>query len=238
MKTFKQFLSEDESLSVIELIRRDCQPFLADRGTTNLFRGFNPRSKTVKEVHTDLYIGTPRADRQPTDSPMWLHNALDDMFMRESGKRFRSNGLFCTPLASTANNYAVGGKALGAIFPIGKFDYAWSKAINDAYQVFDSDFDFDQGSLLYSMFLKHIQKNYKKEFKSMSNQSSNLVYNFMNSVESVTLDQFITGFLKQHGAELYEINTRLAQADKWDNEIMIVCDKFYALTDLTILSKI
>jgi len=118
-------------------LKKDCQPFLA--ATNNfkleLFRGINDfKGLPLLSKHK-----CPR-NRSPVDSSRVIHKITDDWFKKNTGIGFRSNAIFSTGRASIASDYG----DLFMLFPIGNFDFCYSKKIKDWYQwCEDADYNDD-----------------------------------------------------------------------------------------------
>lgn len=145
--SFKHFLTEnsDEKMMPIaikaaETIFAKCQPFIKTSGvwfdsdgySSNnkrgcLYRGIRNR---VSGPTTQLLSShAANLQRKPVDMPPVFHTMLDDYLNEHFGFRYRSGGLFCSPVragtASYGNPYIV--------FPIGKYEYVYSEKIRDAF---------------------------------------------------------------------------------------------------------
>jgi len=72
---------------------------------------------------------TIRSDRDPKDTPSWLHRKLDKMFNKKFGIKARSNSLFCTGSAGQAQGYG----DIFVIFPKGPYKIIWSDEVPDLF---------------------------------------------------------------------------------------------------------
>lgn len=106
---------------IIELIKADCKPYLKQRGGGLLYRGM--------DSFADMLKIKPRKLRKPKDMPLYAHKALDYFFNKKFGWKVRSQGVFCSARYNQAIIYGHG----YSIWPIGKFDFVWSKDIKDLY---------------------------------------------------------------------------------------------------------
>ncbi len=111
---------EDFVLSV----KRDCKPWLnavskCERKT--LVRGYHPKN--------DIELITTRKDRRPRDTDKPLHKSVNKEFKKTFGWKVRSEGVF------TFGGKIVGGYGIssGIVFPVGKFEFVWSKEIEDFF---------------------------------------------------------------------------------------------------------
>jgi hypothetical protein len=148
-----------------KIICRDCSKWLRESGGTLFYRGVNldkfsrdpssfKRTPIVKLTSGELgYLGdemmvrvsVPR-NRKPSDSPQWLHDVMDENLVKNTGIPFRSRSIFAVGNYTVASDYG----APYAIFPIGDFDYAWSKVMDDpAYTFYLSVLESGFGNILY-----------------------------------------------------------------------------------------
>ena len=139
MLTFKNFLGEQDMSNITATeaankIWNDCKFYLDEVGFNPndpseacLYRGISSASLPM---FSKIYA---RTDRQPLNTKKAIHDVLDNYFLDNFGFRFRSAGTFTVGNRLTAAHYG----SIHAIFPIGKFKYAWSGTISDAYVEFE-----------------------------------------------------------------------------------------------------
>jgi len=146
-QTFKNFVrDENEKLDVItDILVRDCKKWLTETNCFPVYRGmfYSSDKSSIEQLlpHSQVIDHKPGVDiseslfkfkvnkqRKPTDSPPWLHDALDKNLEAETGIAFRSKSVFVTPSVDIANNYGMA----YITFPIGDYDYAWSTTLLDA----------------------------------------------------------------------------------------------------------
>lgn len=130
-----QLLTEqaDRQQEVVELMYaiRQAKPFFdqtADDPAAWLYRGIN-RSETPTTLSGVI---SPRADRQPLDTPLQIHTMLDNRLYQDFGIKYRSNSMFVTGDRAFAGDYG----ALCIVLPLGPFKYAYGKNVRDAYGEF------------------------------------------------------------------------------------------------------
>jgi hypothetical protein len=214
MKTFKQFLLEDnlptDAAEIAALIKRDCASFLSkskfrsSNQSTWLWRGTNDFVKNAFNMHT------VRESRMPTDISRNLHYAIDNALKNLTGYNFRSGQIiFASGDANQAATYARD-KYPSIIFPIGDFDFCWSKDVKDAYDFFDNRGEpFGESEIRRALGLNpnrggdHLDR---KEWAEL-------------------VSKFIEG-----GYSNYVFNKDLDTAIKSNVEIMIKCKSYYSLT--------
>lgn len=118
IELFEDTITED---NIIELIKRDCKPWLG-KAKELVYRGMQKKVDAPFKQEV-------RADRQPRNTDGELHKAMDDWFNDNFGFRARSAAVFVTGDFDDAKSY---GQAY-AIFPIGDFKFVWSPNVGDLY---------------------------------------------------------------------------------------------------------
>lgn len=151
--------SNNKEGNIINLIRRDCKPFLKEFKDFPIFRGI--------ESSEDFIIKTPRIDRKPTDMPLWFHNVVDKAFNDIFGWKARSEGVFCSNDIEQATQY---GSNVYYFFPVGDYRYVYSDTIKDLY-VYASKHDY----------IADGWHEYKYEHKAVTDSDKEKLYNFIKS---------------------------------------------------------
>ena len=109
---------------MVTLIKKNCKPFLR-ASKRFIFRGIYS-----DEVKSDGYQErTSRKDRNPRNTQIHVHAAWDQYFFEKFGWKPRSEGVFATGSYETADDYGNG----AIFFPIGRFEYIFSKKVVDIY---------------------------------------------------------------------------------------------------------
>ncbi|MFW6129856.1 MAG: hypothetical protein ACOC56_01655 [Atribacterota bacterium] len=175
----KKFLNEDgnikllgddkekRSLEIIDIIRRNCAPFLKKVGELDnfLYRG----SDRIQVM--DIAKTYARYNRSPKDMPHELHHILDDEFKKKFGWSARSEGVFAVPSCDTARLYGTE----YIFFPIGKFKYLWSKKIQDLFSYIADEINLYGQAQFYENLIdkiKNIVSSYtNKDIKKLLNDS-------------------------------------------------------------------
>lgn len=146
---YENYLIEDEKglAHFIPKIQAECKPFLKDiRGAAGtLFRN------DTKNRNKPIWKKVTRMDRQPLDTPVELHNVLDDWFLKKFGWRARSQALFCWPLKFISSN--VQGNWL--VFPAGNYKFIWSDKIDDLWADINNVYNTD-----VEIFIKDFESVY------------------------------------------------------------------------------
>jgi len=126
----QKFLNEDIVKERIELIEKNCQPFLKDlKKLNNKNLLYSGRPVTINFTKKKV-----RKNRKPKDTPEKLHWLMDDWFFKKFGVRSRSNSIFCTFEDDEAEDYG----EIHVIFPISKYKAVSSDAILDLYTFFEA----------------------------------------------------------------------------------------------------
>lgn len=121
-------LNENLSLEeAVKIFHDECKPFQKEIGFNNRF-DFDLLYRGMKNK-PNFFIGNIRPDRRPTDTPVSIHEFIDNWFYKKFGVRFRSNAMFATKNSFSAATYG----ASYIVFPIGEFKYCYSNDIEDVY---------------------------------------------------------------------------------------------------------
>lgn len=129
--SFKEFLKEisnDELVSMgideaIEVIKRDCQPFLKAVDGEPLFRG------SKRPQHALITKIIPRKDRRAKDNSQSFNDDVDAGAVGIIGFNPRSEAVFSTSSQSDASSYGT----VYLVFPIGDFKGAYIDGVTDLY---------------------------------------------------------------------------------------------------------
>jgi len=128
----QQYLNEDIVKERIELIEKNCQPFLKDLKKLNnrnlLYSG--------RPVTIDFTKKKVRKNRKPKNTPEKLHQLIDDWFYDKFSIRSRSNVIFCIFHYYEAALYG----EPHVIFPIGKYKAVSSPIVLDLTQFIEDTF--------------------------------------------------------------------------------------------------
>lgn len=121
----REFNEQDMSLTqAVEVILRDCQPYLSHAHTL-AYRGMSRRVTRENKMLQKMFT---EANRPPRDTAAEIHTAVVDWFQQTFGVGFREEyALFLTGSENTADDYGVA----YAVFPIGPITYSWSPKVKD-----------------------------------------------------------------------------------------------------------
>jgi len=143
MRTFKQFLLEEDTPYLMDILKRDCKPYLDQitHSSSLLFRGMKnfgePQGKVkIRKKEVDYFKKLIRQDRQPKSTSPVIHQYVDDWFEKKFGVRPRGNAAFCHSWSASGRTEIYGKTAI--IFPIGEFEVIWSKNVMDLYDDFEN----------------------------------------------------------------------------------------------------
>jgi len=123
-----KYLNENISQEDIDTMMSECNVFLNDlkkqssRTPELLYSG-------RKGKMNDLFKGKIRKNRKPLDTPVEIHNMIDDEFKKQVGIKPRSNSLFCFRDEDRTSSYGTP----YVIFPVGKYKLIWSYEVHDLY---------------------------------------------------------------------------------------------------------
>lgn len=115
--------------NLVSFIKKNCAEYLRENPhwmNNPLYRG----------IHDDenIIIKDIRTDREPTDMSKYFHHLYDDTLKRAGFTASRSNSMFVTGKKSIAEQYGY----LMIVFPIGHFEYTWSRSYSDLLNVLPS----------------------------------------------------------------------------------------------------
>lgn len=187
-----------EDYEEVELVLENCKPFLKSIDWSpveyKILRGMEEtRLFSEKQV---------RKNRKPRDMEQFLHDAIDNWFLKNIGYRFRSNAIFGTSDHMEIIEAEYGEAHI--IFPKGNFEIAWSPKAKDLYAVIDREIQ-----KLASQQQK--DRSYIRTYQRLQHESS-------------YLEKFINSIMKEYNYQTGNVK----QAIKSGNEIMIACDSYYA----------
>lgn len=186
-----------------------CEPYLESikfDPTKMLWRGMNlPYQRKRGSTGASGIHNVPK-NRKPIDTMDVVHSYLDNYLEDKLGHKFRSNALFCSGNKGMAEPY---GK-LYAIFPIGDFEYAWSQNYHDAtLRIADAVEHITGIDLFYD---------------------TNVTNDSLTDEQKSEIERVLGGVLD---SAKYK-NTGLIAAIKSGHEIMINCEKYYALSEIAV----
>lgn len=172
---FNNYINEDQkdkhmqlSEKILDYIQNNCKKYIKEyiRNGKLLWSG-----RKKKEPYYN--IKKIRKDRRPTDTPIRIHNLLDDYFEKHFGVRLRSNSLFCYTNMYDVLKY--GEPYL--ICPVGDYETYYHPKVHDLYvqmkqlvlkNIEIDDFDmksYDVNVIIYDKhpkFIDRFEKNVEK----------------------------------------------------------------------------
>ena len=136
--------SVEDSLKVINILRRDCHEYLEEiksGGHDFFFRGV---SGGWNEVSDGIYLKKTRKDRIPRDTMEDFSKSFDSFFEDQFGVRVRSEGFTVTKDPMVARYYS---QNVFLFFPIGEYRYFWNPNVIDLFKyVREEDWYWDDYS--------------------------------------------------------------------------------------------
>lgn len=129
-----KYINENEKFpdQAFEQFIKDCNPFLRDWKKTKL----NTFLYSGRQNKPYWFIGKVRENRKPKDTPLPVHDSIDNWFLKNIGITVRSSTIFCSSDKGFVQSY---GETF-AIFPIGKYEIIWSPKVRDLFKIWNKDF--------------------------------------------------------------------------------------------------
>jgi len=215
-------LLEGRADVLLQRIKQDCKIYLDMNPLTinhlALYRGISGNLAQSRLI-------TVRKDRRPRDSTDCMHYAFNEYFKEKFGKPYRSISVFCTGDPDIANEYA-GSGTNHVIFPVGDFDYCWSPQLSDLF----GEFEYKLNHNIVNDFHRQLLE-LPPDTKLSEEQ-----YNEIQEIEAIDPDNYcieLVNYYFNHKPVEYLENQNFEQAIKSGNEIMIDCDKYYAINQNT-----
>ena len=192
--------SSDLSLEeAVKIFHDECKPFQKEIGFDGTF-DFKTLKRGMKNK-PKLFIGNVRPDRKPTDTPLPIHEFMDNWFYKKFGVKFRSNAMFATK-SQSARLYG----DVYIVFPIGEFKYCYSSTIDDLYATIANKIE--------SKLSSHYAPLTKEKFNDFLSDDDNLKF-AIDIVEKILSDS------KYIDSDLKYVS--------YNPEIMINCKSYLAI---------
>jgi hypothetical protein len=231
----RKFLNENSNKDeTIELITKDCQPFLKECKNLGrfLYRGSQTignelsQSKFIKKTPF-LYSVLTRKNRTSSDTPIELHKYLNEQFKKKFGWFVRSEGVFTTFDEETASKYG----SSYIFFPIDNYKYIYSNEVTDIYEHFGFFSPFEPSALAKNALAK-IKKNWMHKD---SYETRYLNKTGFKPKDEKTLDDFIQSEIERAKEEIIKEVDKILKTYKTtnlkgastDTEIVFKCDEYY-----------
>lgn len=128
----REVLEADDFSHIVETIKQHCQPYIEILKQNNgecLFRGSN----SGKAYPGHIKLIKPNLTRIPLDTPIPIHNFLNDKFQSKFHFPYR-NGIFATGNQPRAAGYG----SVSVLFPVGELKFIWSPKIEDLFAAIDT----------------------------------------------------------------------------------------------------
>ena len=128
MTKFKNYITDSRYPQtnfehITDIIKKDCGSFVKEL-KKNMILLFSGRDEQVNFTKKSV-----RKNRTPRDTPIEIHDFIDNWFNKKFGIRARSNTVFCSATESSTSDY---GEAY-IIFPIGNYTTISSNKVSDLY---------------------------------------------------------------------------------------------------------
>ncbi len=227
MTKFINYLNEKKfDISKLDLLKHDCLPFLRDLKKNRRFL-YSGRRKIGDMFKQDI-----RKDRFPSDTPLVIHNLINNEFQKSFGVKARSQSLFAVMNPKQSELYGT----IYYVFPVGdKYSFIYSKEVKDLF----SDFD----SLLKNKYNIHLKIakifEYDKVDKLVWNHdiytyvdiTKYKTTQFLDMNKTLTKDQFYNIVKKEINfiVKKYKKINNLSENIPEKNEIMVVCDQVWMI---------
>lgn len=222
----------DSNEEMAKFILKECAPYLSQlrpKAGEYLYR------RSMRENHNTIL--TTHSDRIPRDNPREL-NALINEGLKQLGlKANRSNSFFCSRYPEDAY-----GKFKNVVFPIGHFDFTWSRQVHDLYETFyqgeDDPNDIGYNSMFKSLIngdnpevkqkiAKYFQESGLPELKNFTVQ--NLThYHFKQVFEKILCHELPMSKIidMNRFKQLGYTDQDIQDAVRVGNEVMIHCERY------------
>ena len=186
----------------VKIFHDECKPFQKEIGFDGTF-DFKTLKRGMKNK-PDLFIANVRPDRKPTDTPLPIHEFMDNWFYKKFGVKFRSNAMFATKSTGSSQIYGT----VYVVFPIGEFKYCYSTVVSDLY--------VDITSKIESKLSSHYAPLSKEKFNDFLSDEDNVKFS-LDIVEKLLSD-------------LNYVNNNLKNVTNYP-EIMINCKSYLAIKE-------
>jgi len=249
---------KEDSEKTIELIKKNCGPFLKELKQTGkkqfLYRGYETVSGTITKKRS-------RNDRRPRDMDETTSEYLDDLFKRKFGWFARSAGIFA--ISKRGDTIEYGTPYL--FFPIGKYKYIWSPSVDDLYTKIN-----DRNLSLEDDFLENYENHWNAKYgeysgngtwkyndieieqaesesevmiEVMKNQKlfgikdcDDFNWSLIEFIPNITLEEYVEIEEDKQKEKLKDlissyINKKLKQAIDFGSEITFSCKEYYLVDE-------
>jgi hypothetical protein len=201
MSRYIDYLNENKEEEILEILWRDCKPFLNEHFKSKTSMGLLYRGSSSKSVK-DIRKINVRKNREPRDVNILIHNIFNDLFQEKFGWKARSEGVFVVANKKYSSIY---GKS-HIFFPIGNYEYLWNPDITDLF-----------GKLLRDPEIRKAITGFVDLYgKSKKEQLEELL-----EIKKKDFKRIVDGYINYNLIWLIEHSS--------PNEIIFKCDKYYLI---------
>lgn len=212
----------------MNMVRRDCKPFLEQSGDKKVYRGIR---KNYSEV---FFKVTVRQDRKPLSFNSVEHALLIDAFEKGGFTANRNNSMFCTGSLRHAKSYGTAYE----VYPIGYFSFTWSPEVYDltrefrkligdgvVKQVFADDVYYDADKITYGHHIPDAKDFVDGKLKMSDYYAKYGDDKFLPTKLPYTLvGDGLVGWVKENYQD-HDWESAISSG----NEIMIACEGYWML---------
>ena len=154
-----EWLPSDEETNVLKFITTHCSDILKFYKNTGsyLYRG-------IKGGNNSVFIGSPRIDRIPLDTPITTQTAIDNKLKEAGFTALRSNSIFCSSDIMEAYDY---GEAY-IVFPCNGFTYTWAEYTRDLTKKYTLKSE-TSSTMLYDLHNNITSEKFVEKYKFKNN---------------------------------------------------------------------
>jgi hypothetical protein len=145
---FSNYITESDKIdSLFDTLNKECSQFIKEykRGICSFVR----TSESYESKFTvDMFSVKQRTDRRPSDTPLLVHNRIDELLKSKFGWKPRSEGLFAWIAKNRGstwhwNRISNFSKIIRIVFPTNGYKYIYNDKIPDVFNKYTAIADYD-----------------------------------------------------------------------------------------------